>query len=94
MRISEEDLKIMIKRLNHTAGTPEDPYAYDAKGAFKPQAKCFHLSMAYGGYALHQMCDTGSGVHDVFGGHVPKRELYDQIYAYIKGFLYREQYEG
>jgi hypothetical protein len=49
------------------------------------------ISYAYGGASLHRNCDVNGdgeshGVSDVFGcGHVPKRELYDRMQAFLRG---------
>ena len=85
MRITNKDIEKRVLTLNDLAGTPKEPYA-KIDGKFEPQAKCYHLSFAYGGVALHQMCDEGSGVRDIFGGHMPKRELYERLNAFINGF--------
>lgn len=83
-RISKQQLQALCDRINQSCGTPLVPYAKTDSG-YVPQAKCYHLSGAYGGYALHQMCDVGSGVHDIFGGHMPKRELYYRMRAFLDG---------
>ena len=46
----------------------------------------YHLSGAYGGYALHRMDTDGGGITDVLRvGHVSKRELYNSMQAFIRG---------
>ena len=84
-RITKRQLEGLVKRINEITGNPVKPYEMDENGKYQPQSNCYHLSGAYGGYALHQMCKTGSGVHDIFGGHMPKRELYYNMQAFIKG---------
>ena len=90
-RITNKDLQAAVGRINQLCGTPNAPYAFSkATGKHEPQAKCYHLSGAYGGYALHQMCDEGSGIRDIFGGHMPKRELYERMHAFIRGLETRK----
>lgn len=84
MRITEKDLQATVDRINRTAGTPEMPYS-KRTDKMEPNAKCYHLSFAYGGVALHQMCDEGTGVHDILNGHKTKRELYNEMHAFLKG---------
>ena len=85
-RITKKQLDGLTKWINELTGNPTEPWKKnEATGKYEPQANCYHLSGAYGGYALHQMCSEGSGVHDVFGGHMPKRELYDKMHSFIKG---------
>ena len=79
-RITKHNLEAVVARINRVMGTPERPYLNG-----EPQALCYHLDGAYSGYALHQMCKTGSGIHDVFGGHMPMRELYNRMHAFLIG---------
>jgi hypothetical protein len=81
MRITDKILQAVIDRINVVTGSPAKPYVDR-----KPQAGCYHLSGAYGGVALHRMAKTGSGVHDIFGGHGTKRELYTQMQAWLGGY--------
>jgi hypothetical protein len=48
------------------------------------------IDYAYGGAALHRNCDVNGageshGIHDVLGGHMPKRELYERMQAFRRG---------
>ena len=46
----------------------------------------YHISQCYGGYCLHQMVNKHGGVNDVFNcGHIPARDLYNRIKAYMDG---------
>ncbi len=85
MRVLLKNLNTSIKILNTIKGTPQEPYKKEGK-KFEPQAKCFHLSQAYGGYSLHQMSGKKgcTGIHDVFKcGHVTKKDLYNKIQVLI-----------
>ena len=85
-RITERDLEALVERINRTAGTPTEMYTRNPDGTFTPNARNYHLSGAYGGYALHQLGGEGTGTRDVLGsGHVPKRELYNRMSAYVNG---------
>ena len=62
----------------------------DGPGAFYQVPNVYTISYAYGGAALHRNCDVNGdgeshGVHDVFGYHMPKRELYDRMQAFLRG---------
>jgi hypothetical protein len=84
-RITDKHLKGMIDRLNRITNNPLVPYER-IDGKLVAQIGCYHLSHAYGGVSLYRMCNEGGGVTDVFhSGHTTKRELYERIYAYIKG---------
>jgi hypothetical protein len=87
-RITEKQLEALVLQLNQLAGTPTAPYTKGEDGKYTPNAHCYHLSHAYGGVMVQQMCDTGTGVRHVSGlpsGHGTKRELYNALRAYIAG---------
>jgi hypothetical protein len=78
-------LKAQVDRLNREMNLPLVPYIREGE-KFTAQIGNYHLSGAYGGYALHKMATDGGGISDVFGcGHVPKRDLSARISAMIAG---------
>ena len=80
-RITDKNLQAMCVRINRLMGAPMKPYI-DGKA----QIGNYHLSHAYGGVTLHCMQNESGGVSEPFmTGHVPKRELYNQMYAFIAG---------
>ena len=86
-RITDKDLEALCARLNRLMGTPAQPYVRPA-GSDRHVAQIgnFHLSHAYGGVSLHQMHNDAGGVScPLSGGHVPKRDLYERMHAYIRG---------
>lgn len=85
-RITNKDLQAVCDRINRMAGMPLEPYS-KIDGKHVANIGCYHLSGAYGGVALHRMGNDGGGVSDVFGHHMPKRDLYDRMHAFIAGFL-------
>lgn len=87
-RITDKDLQGMINRLNLLTGMPSAPYAKSEDGTFKPQAGNYHLDYAYGGVSLSRMSlnEGSTGVSKPLNHcYCTKRELYDQIYAFIRG---------
>jgi hypothetical protein len=82
-RITEKMLKSTVKELNELTGNPLE--AYGEAGA---NVGNYNLSQAYGGVCLHQMSNNGGGVTDVFRtGHIPKRELFSMLCAFINGIV-------
>ena len=80
-RITDKNLQAVCDRINRLMGTPMDPYI-DGKA----QIGNYHLSHAYGGVTLHCMHNESGGVLEpLMTGHVPKRELYNQMFAFIAG---------
>jgi hypothetical protein len=84
-RITRKDIDGAINYLNRITGNDAEPYRKEGDKWVANKGN-FHLSGAYGGHSLHQMSNDDGGIRDIFNcGHVPMRELYDLIHAYIKG---------
>lgn len=84
-RITVSQLEAAAELLNRMTGNPETPYRKE-EGRHVPNVGNYHLSRAYGGFALHQMANNGGGIRDVLHtGHVPARQLLDLIHAYRYG---------
>ena len=76
-------MRITIKDLEQCASTLNN--MFDSTDKLRAQVGNFHISGAYGGYSLHQITNRG-GERDVLRtGHVPARELYNRMTAYIRG---------
>jgi hypothetical protein len=74
-RISKKDLNSLVDRIN-LIFLKKDRYCLGA----------YDLSIANGGYALHQIVTLEGGELDVFSiGHVPARELFNLMNAFIIG---------
>jgi hypothetical protein len=87
-RITESQLLSLVARLNNITGNPVNAYTETETG-FQASIGNFHLSHAYGGVALMQMCNEGGGCSmPLMQGHTTKRDCYDQIYAFVKGIEY------
>lgn len=86
MKITARDLEGVIRRLNTVTGQPQEPYSKGSDGKYHPNAGCYHLEQAYGGYRLVQMCSTGSGTSNVTPRGT-KAEVYHFIHAYLDGYL-------
>jgi hypothetical protein len=85
-RITVAQLQAVIDRINRETDSPMQPYAPDADGRQRAQIGNFHLSRAYGGFALHRMVTNGGGVSSpLHTGHIPARELLDRMHAYLAG---------
>jgi len=74
-RITEKMLEKRVDWLNKLKGF--DSPEYSTIGAFV-------LDYAYSGVSLHQYTNESGGVNDVFRcGHIPKRDLWNRICAYM-----------
>jgi hypothetical protein len=85
-RITVAQLQAVIDRLNRETGSPAEPYVRDADGKNRAQIGNYHLSRAYGGFALHRMVTDGGGVSSpLHTGHIPARDLLNRMHAYLAG---------
>ena len=84
-RITQKDLQYVVDRINRITGSPMAPWKREGD-KMTAQIGNYHLSGAYGGVCLHRITNEGGGVTCPIGmGHVPKRELYERMHAYIAG---------
>lgn len=84
-RITRKDLDGVVARINRLLDMPATPYTH-TDGKCVANIGNYHISGAYGGWAVHRMATDGGGITDVFRiGHVPARELYTACHAFIAG---------
>ena len=83
MRVSIQQLKDLCTYINELKGTPITPYDR-IEGQLKANIGNYHLYQAYGAVGLHRMCNEGGGITEILSLST-KKELYDKMYAYIKG---------
>ena len=84
-RITQASLEATAARINRTVGAPLEPYSKGEDGKLHANIGNYHLSYAYGGAALHRMANAAGGADDIFDGHMPKRELYEKMHAFLLG---------
>lgn len=86
MIITIKDLERSIETINKLTNNKLEPYTRQSNGATKCNIGNYHLSGAYGGYNMLQISNSSGGCSEPIGsGHVPKRELYIQLRAFIAG---------
>jgi hypothetical protein len=91
MRITRKDLDGAVNLLNRITGNEAEPYRKEGD-KWVTNLGNFHISGAYGGFALHRMATDTGGVNDIFNrGHMPMRELYDLIHAYRRGIEFARE---
>ena len=84
-RITEKQLQAIVDRINRATNSPMTSYTKIGT-KYTPNPGNYHLDGAYGGWSLSRMCNTGGGTSDVFRcGHIPKRELYNRMQAFLDG---------
>ena len=85
-RITDKQLDNLAQWLNELTGSPTEPYSRGEDGKLRANIGNYHISHAYGGVCLHRMVNDGGGVNTpLVYGHVPKRELFNAMHAFIKG---------
>ena len=84
-RITIANLESVVDRINRLTGSPATPWRREGDRN-RANIGNYHLSHAYGGVSLHRMANESGGVTTPLGsGHVPKRELYEQLHAFVRG---------
>ena len=84
--ITFKHLEAVVNRINTMTGNNLLAYS-KVDDKYIANIGNYHLSGAYGGYALHRMHNLSGGVSDVFQcGHVTKRELMNRMQAFINGY--------
>lgn len=94
-RITQKDLEYLVKRINEVTGSPKTPYTQTKKAVLgrnyqraviKGNVGNYHLSYAYGGVQLVRMVNQSGGIETISRPcHVPKRELYNWMQAFLAG---------
>ncbi len=85
-RITNRNLEAVVARINRTFNEKEEAYTREPDGTFHANIGTFTLDGAYGGVALFRIMNEGGGVTDVLRtGHTTKRNLYDQLFAFLAG---------
>lgn len=84
-RITNKMIESKLEYLNKLTNSPLTPYKR-VDGSMVAQVGNYHLSGAYGGVMVQRMSNTSGGVTTpITYGHVPKRECFDTLCAYING---------
>lgn len=85
-RITEKMLASLVEDINKMTGSPATSYTRSEDGKLSANIGNYHLYFAYGGVNLHRMSNTGGGVNTPLGGGTrTKRELFNQLHAFING---------
>lgn len=82
-RITEKQLEAVVERLNRITNSPLDSWTKTEKG-HKANIGNYHLDYAYGYVSLARMMNEGGGIEKILGGGT-KRELYEQLHAFLAG---------
>ena len=87
--ITKKHLESIVERINRMQDMKLEPWAklpIGKHGRFVANVGTYHLGWAYGGASLLRMDNESGGVQDVLScGHIPKRELSERLFAFIRG---------
>lgn len=79
MTITMKNLEAIVTDLNIATNNPTEQYT-----SGKANIGNFHISQAYGAYALHQITNTSGGIRSHIN-YTTRRELYNGIANMMKG---------
>jgi len=86
--IDLKDLNILCDVINEMTGSPKATYTR-TEGRYIANIGNFHLSQANGGVCLHRILNEGGGVScPIINCHVPKKDLFNQMQAFIAGMRF------
>jgi len=87
-RITKKQLQARIETINSILNRPVTPYS-QVEGKLVANIGNFSLSQAYGGYCVHLMVNDGGGVSTpIWAGHIPARDAFERISAFIAGLQF------
>ena len=97
MRVTKEMLENKVDQLNNVTDSPRKYYRIDKSPG--DIFRCRHINIghfcisgAYGGYELQRVCNNGGGVRTPLNtGHIPKKELYNLISAFVSGIEFNNK---
>ena len=83
MTITLKMLQNKIDYINEATGSPMEPYTR-TDGRVKANIGNYHISQAYGGFALMRISSEGGGITmPTNSAHITKRELSHQLDGFI-----------
>ena len=89
-RITKKQLQSRIETINSILNRPATPYS-QVDGKLIANIGNFSLSQCYGGYCVHLMVNDGGGVSTpVWYGHIPARDAYERLSAFIAGLQFQK----
>ena len=85
-RITIKNLERLCEHLNRITENEIMPWIQGEDGRNRANVGTFYIDGAYGGWSLSQLANESGGARDVLStGHVPARELFNLIHAYLRG---------
>lgn len=85
-RITGKDLQNLCDRINRAHGVALEPYTRTDDGKLRGNIGSHYISGAYGGVNLARIVnEAGGSTNPLSFGHIPKRDLYNRMQAYLCG---------
>jgi hypothetical protein len=88
-RITRKMLESRVETINSILNCNPAPYTRSEDGKLAANVGTFYLSGAYGGYCVNRMANDSGGVSmPIWNGHIPARDAYERISAFIAGIQF------
>ncbi len=86
-RITVKNLRNLCANLNKITGSPAEMFGQREGCGTKPfNVGHYLIDTGYGGYSLSRITTTTGGESNVLSiSHIPARELYEQMHAFLRG---------
>jgi len=86
-KITINQVESLVDQLNQIAGENPQPYDMTGKVGFRANVGTYLIDGAYGGWQLARINnERGGQSQPLGGGYGTKRETYEKIRAFIRGF--------
>ena len=87
-RITKKTLQARIDTINSILGKPSTPFSFHEDGTRYVNEGVFILTQAYGGYGVGKMSEEGGVSTPIWYGHIPARDAYERMSAFISGLAF------
>ena len=88
-RITRKMLESRVETINSILKVNQNPYTRLEDGQLIANIGTFYLSGAYGGFCVQRMANDSGGVSmPIWNGHIPARDAYERISAFIAGLTF------
>lgn len=88
-RITRKMLESRVETINSILNCNPAPYTRGEDGTLTANVGTFYLSGAYGGFCVQRMANDSGGVSmPIWNGHIPARDAYERISAFIAGLTF------
>jgi hypothetical protein len=88
--IKTSELHRLAQYINELTDSPAEAYTQDNARKWTANPGHYYIDGAYGGFKLLRIVKGGESTDVLGSGYTTKRDLFNQLHAYIQGLNYRK----